>query len=142
MAQASITEKLNVSKEKLIQTVLNFEAYPQFVEGCKRVAVNRKSESEAQVEYFINMMKEISYTLEHKSDIAEGVLNWKMVSSDFLKKNQGSWKIKETGPRSCEVTYELEIDFNFPVPGFILNRLVKGNLPSMLRNFEAQAKKA
>jgi hypothetical protein len=39
------------------------------------------------------------------------------------------------------VKYSIDIDFNFPVPGFIVSKLVKSGLPSMIRSFEKQAKK-
>ena len=39
-----------------------------------------------------------------------------------------------------EVKYAIEIEFNIPVPGFVLNQLVKGSIPSMIRSFEKQAK--
>jgi len=44
------------------------------------------------------------------------------------------------GPGKTDVLYELEIEMNFPVPGLIMNRLVKGSLPSMVKGFVKQAK--
>lgn len=141
MAQAEIEETLAIDKDKLFSAVVGYEDYPQFVDGCKKVKVDRKPDGKITVTYFVSMMKDIDYTLEHTEDRAQGKVTWKLISSDFLKKNIGHWEIKEAGPGKCSVKYVIDIDFNFPVPGFILGKLVKGSLPSMLRSFEKQARK-
>ena len=141
MAQAEIQETLSIDKDRLFGAIVGFEDYPQFVDGCKRVKVDRKADGKTIVTYFVSMMKDIDYTLEHTEDQAKGKVTWKLISSDFLKKNVGHWEIKEAGPGKCSVKYVIDIEFNFPVPGFILGKLVKGTLPSMLKSFEKQAKK-
>ena len=40
-----------------------------------------------------------------------------------------------------DLRYVIEIEFKIPVPGLILNRLIKSSLPSMVRSFESQARK-
>jgi ribosome-associated toxin RatA of RatAB toxin-antitoxin module len=140
MANAKIQETLSVSKAKLFKAVTQYENYPKFVEGCRSVKVDRSSPGSAQVSYDISMMKDITYTLEHAEDEAKGVVSWKLIKSDFVKLNNGRWNIQEAGPDRCKVEYEVDIEFSFPVPGFILSRLIKGTLPAMLKSFEKQAK--
>ena len=140
MAQAQLKESLSVPASKLFSVITKYEDYPSFVEGCSRVEVTRGESGRARVVYFVNMIKEISYTLDHISDEATAEMSWSLVQSDFLKKNLGGWKIKPKGDSNCEVEYSVDIDFKFPVPGMILSRLVKSNLPSMIRNFEKRAK--
>ena len=57
-----------------------------------------------------------------------------------MKKNSGRWELKSAGPGKTEVRYEVEVEFNFPVPSLILNRVVKGTLPSMVKGFVERAK--
>ncbi|MEK6579752.1 MAG: SRPBCC family protein [Bdellovibrionota bacterium] len=139
MAQAEISKVIDVDSKEFFKAVNNFEAYPEFVDGCKSVKVDRKSDTEARVTYNVSMMKEISYTLDHRADPKTGRIDWKLQKSDFLKKNEGYWIIKPAGPGKTEVKYAIEIEFNFPVPGLILNRLVKSSLPSMLASFTEKA---
>ena len=142
MAHAEIQETLSVSKDAFYDTVVAYESYPQFVDGCKRVEVKRDGDSKATVTYFVSMMmKEISYQLSHEGDRAAGKLSWNLLTSDFLKSNQGTWEIKDAGPGKCTVKYSIEIEFKVPVPSMILNKLVKGSLPSMIKGFEKQAKR-
>lgn len=139
MAQAEFHEVLSIPKDKLYQAIIRYEDYPQFVEGLESVKVERKGAGRARVSYRVNMMKEVNYTLDLTEDEAAGVVHWTMVSSDSFKMNNGRWELKDLGGGKTDVKYSLELDFNFPVPGFILNRLVKGSLPSMVKSFVKRA---
>jgi len=49
--------------------------------------------------------------------------------------------IVPTGAQSCKVHYAVEVEFNFPVPGFLLKGVVKSTLPTMMNSFFERAKK-
>ncbi len=140
MAQAEINEVLSVGIDKLWDAIVRYEDYPSFVEGCTGVKVERKGPGQARAAYNVSMIKDITYQLDHKEDKQKGLVEWTLVDSDFMKKNNGRWILKSLGPNKTDVTYSIEIEFNIAVPGFILNRLVKGNLPAMLKGFEKRAK--
>jgi ribosome-associated toxin RatA of RatAB toxin-antitoxin module len=142
MADASIEKVLDVEFEKLFKIITDYASYPEFVEGCEGVKVLGKKGDATHVQYSVNMMKEFTYTLAHKEDAKKGVIEWALVDSDFFKKNSGRWELKPAGKGKTEARYSLEVEFTVPVPGFILKRLVKGNLPGMLDAFESRAKKS
>ena len=142
MAQAEIHEVLAVSKDKLWEAIVRYEEYPKFVEGCTSVRVERKGAGHARATYHVSMMKDVTYTLDHKEDQDKGLVEWTLVESDFFKKNIGRWELRDVGAGKTDVRYSLEVDFKVPVPGFILNGLIKKSLPGMLKSFEKQAKKA
>ncbi len=139
MAKADIHEVLNVDRDKLFATITRYEDYPEFVEGCTGVKVERKGPGEARVTYNVSMMKDIVYTLDLKEDNAAGTITWTLAESDVFKKNSGAWKIKSAGDGKTDIVYEVELEFKIMVPNMILNRLVKGSLPSMVKNFEKRA---
>jgi ribosome-associated toxin RatA of RatAB toxin-antitoxin module len=142
MAQAEIHEVISVDKDKFFETVTRYENYPQFVDGVHSVKVERKGPGKARVSYQMEMMgQEIQYVLDHVEDAAAGTVEWTLVESNFMKKNVGRWDIKAAGAGKADVRYALEIEFKVPVPGFILNRVVKGRLPQMLKEFEKQVGK-
>ena len=140
MAKAEIEETLSVDRDKFFQAVVGYEQYPKFVEGCTKVEVDRSNPPVSRVTYHVSMIKDISYTLDHTEDAAAGKVTWKLVKSDFLKKNIGEWTIQSAGPGKTKVKYSIEIEFNIPVPGLILNRLVKSSLPSMIKAFEKKSR--
>lgn len=143
MAQAEFREVLSVDKDKLLSVITTYEAYPEFVEGCKAVQVQRNSDGSSRVTYQVTVMsQDISYTLDHREDSSQGTVQWKLVESNFFKKNDGKWEIKQAGKGKSDVVYSLDVEFKVPVPGFILNRLVKGSLPGMVKSFEKQALRA
>ena len=142
MAQAEFHEVLNVDKDKLFTVITRYEEYPKFVEGCTAAKVERKGPGQARVSYHVSMMKDVNYTLDHKEDPSKGKVEWTLVESDSFKQNKGLWELKSAGHGKTEVRYVLEVEFNFPIPGLILNRLVNGRLPSMVNSFVKQASKA
>jgi len=141
MAQAEIHEVLPVDCDKLFAAIISYEEYPKYVDGVTGIKVERKGAGQARVTYNVSMMKDVTYTLDHKEDQALGTIEWTLVESDFFKANKGIWKLKSVGAGKTDVTYKIEVEFKIPVPGLILNRLIKGSLPSMLKCFENRAKK-
>jgi coenzyme Q-binding protein COQ10 len=143
MGQAEFRDTLKVDQNKLYSVVTHYESYPEFVEGCTSTHVKRESDHRVQVKYEVNVMsKNIEYTLEHREDPKNGRVEWSLIESNFFKKNSGKWELRPLGEGKTEVLYSIDLEFKVPVPGFILNRLVKGSLPSMVKSFEEQAKKA
>jgi ribosome-associated toxin RatA of RatAB toxin-antitoxin module len=67
-------------------------------------------------------------------------MQWTLLKSPDFKVDNGWWKVVSTGPQSCEVTYGLEIEFNFWVPGPVFKSLIGAALPTMLREYEEYAK--
>ena len=142
MANAEISEVISVDKDKLFATIAGYENYPKFVEGVTKVSVERKAPGRARVTYNVSMMKDVVYVLDHVENPEKGEISWELVESNDMKKNSGKWTLKSAGAGKTQVDYQIEIEFNFPIPGFILNRLIKGSLPAMLKSFDKQAKKA
>lgn len=142
MATASLTKTLDVSREKMFAAVTRYEDYPQFVTGCKKVEVERKAPGQARVKYFANIMgKDLWYLLEHTEDAAKGIVTWKLVESDLLKVDSGTWTLKDAGEGKTEVTYSIEIEFKIWIPGPVLKGLTATSLPLLLSEYEKQAKK-
>jgi len=139
MANANWEGSLNVSKDSLFDAILDFEHYPDFVDGVTRVKVDR-SGGKCLVTYHVSMVKDVIYTLEHTEDREAGRLEWELVESSFFTKNSGHWQITAEGDSSCYVEYEIEADFSLPMPGFMVKKLIQANLPKMIKNFEEQAK--
>ncbi len=144
MAQAEFREVLKVEADRFFSTVVQYDDYPEFVEGCTSVNLEPSSDpTRKRVSYVVNVMsQEVKYTLDHQEDRARGKVEWTLVDSNFFKKNVGKWEIKAVGPKQTEIVYSLEVEFKIPVPGFILNRLIKGSLPGMVRSFEKRAQQA
>ena len=140
MAQAEHKQIVAVDSDRFYKAIVQYEEYPKFVEGCNGVEVERKGPGEARTHYKMNIMRDVSYTLDHKEFPDQKKMEWSLVRSDALKKNIGRWELTPLADGKTEVKYAVEIEFNIPVPGFILNQLVKSSIPSMIKSFEKRAK--
>src|SRR6185312_4182899 len=98
MAQAEFHEVMSVEREKLLSTITDYQDYPNFVEGCTSVEVKGQPSGKAdvtRVTYRVNVMsQDVTYTLDHKHDLSSGRVEWTLVASNFLKKNDGRWEVK------------------------------------------------
>lgn len=142
MPNAEWKNNVDVNKDAFFATITDYEAYPKFVDGCTKAVIKEKANGKAVVQYFISvMMKDISYTLEHTEDAANGVMSWKLKDSAFMKNNTGAWKLESKSPTQTTVSYQVDLDFTFPAPGFMVKKLIQGSLPKMMDNFTSEAKK-
>ena len=142
MAQAESEKTYEVSAEKFFKAVADYEKYPEFVDGMKKVKAEKSPDGSTTAHYNLSMMsKDMSYTLKIHENQTAGEVNWSLLKSDFFKVNNGSWKITPTGPQSCKVRYAREVEFSFSVPSLILKGIVRGSLPTMMNSFYERAKK-
>lgn len=144
MADAERVEKVSVSIKSLYETVKDFASYPQFVTGVKRTQfLESKAEGLKKVLFDLEMIKPISYIINVREfyDEQKGLasVSWELESSDFITKNNGGWQFKALSANETEVTYRLDVEFRFPVPGFILKNLIKTTLPQTIKEFSQRA---
>ncbi len=140
MAQTSHTQEVGVALESLYRVIVDYTHYPEFVSGCSSARVLENRDSVTQVSYAIKLFKEISYVLEHKEDRQNKTMTWRLISSDFLTQNTGSWRLVALSPEQTKIQYEIDIAFKVSVPNWVLSRLVKSSLPTMIENFVERAR--
>ncbi len=73
------------------------------------------------------------YTLEYEH--ADDAMSWVLVEGEMQQGQQGSYRLRELGAHSTEVTLTLEVDHSISAPGFlrkmIFKGVVEGNLASL-----------
>ena len=140
MGSAQRIETIDLPLHQLFAVINDYAAYPEFVGGMKGAKLlGPGSGGSTRVEFDLDMMKRIRYVVQIRGDMNEArdsaTVHWDLVSSDLMKKNSGTWTLKSAGPSRTEVTYELEVELNFPVPGFILKGLIAKQLPAAIAEF-------
>ena len=91
------------------------------------------------VEFHINMMKAVKYSLKLEEINAPYEVKWTLVDSDFFKKNDGGWKLEKVDENTTEATYFIDCDFKMLIPSMIVNSVVRAQLPKMLHSFKERA---
>lgn len=135
MAKAERTEIFDVPADKFYQAIVDYNSYPDFVDGMKSVEVKGDT-----VTYTLSLIKEVTYTLKMSHKPNQEV-SWSLVSGDMMKVNNGKWTLKDLGNGKTEVTYSLEVELKGFLPGLgmIEKTLVNTNLPLNMKAFAKRA---
>ena len=139
MPMAKETRIFAVSREKLYQAIVDYKAYPQFLEGIDNVDILEHTSSSAVVRFCLNLIKEFSYVLFMQHDEPRSV-SWVLQSGDIFKKNEGSWLLEQAGEDETKAIYTLDVDLKIFMPKMISKKLVSGNLPRTMESFYKRAK--
>ncbi len=142
MGQAKRTAQYDVDVHKLYKVIIDYPSYPSFVDGVSSIQVLSQSDTDAKVEYSLNVIKTFKYIINtqmKKESDKSYRIQWSLDSGDLFKKNNGSWFIQEISPGKTEVTYELEVDLKMFAPSSILTALTNKNLPAMMDSFAKKA---
>ena len=92
----------------------------------------------ADVEFTLNVIKRVTYTLRLTEQPPDKGLTWELVEGMF-KSNSGGWALEELPGGRTKASYEVEVSVGIFVPGAIVNRLVGKTLPATLRAFKERA---
>ena len=139
MARAEAKEIINVPIEKFYQVITDYEKYPEFIKEMTDIEVLEEEDGVKVVEFHINLMKAVKYSLKLEETNPPSEINWTLVESDFFKKNDGGWKLEKVDENTTEATYFIDCDFKILVPSMIVNSVVRAQLPKMLHSFKERA---
>lgn len=134
MARAEASEVFEAPMEKVYDVIVNYSAYPEFVDGVSSVKVLEQDEQGARVEYSLNMIKTFTYVLKLTHERPAKV-SWELEGGDIFKKNSGHWLLSDRGDGTTDVEYSLDVDFKGFAPKAIINKLVANNLPNMMKQY-------
>lgn len=132
------SEKADIPASDVVAAIRDYESYPRFIEGVRAIRVERLSETEAVVFYDLELGKRIQYSCRHKETPTGN--SWTLENGGgFLKKSEGSWLVTPLGPSTCEVVYDLDLEFSGFMPSFMINPLIRRSLPALVQGMIAQA---
>ncbi len=140
MAYIEHTEIFDIEIEKFYKTIIDYAAYPKFLDGVSSVEILSQTDEKAQVEYSVNLIKTFKYVVDLKQK-SPTLVSWKLKSGDLFKSNTGSWKLKELKDGKTQVTYTLDVEFKGFIPDALVNKVVASNVPQMLKSYFKRAKK-
>jgi coenzyme Q-binding protein COQ10 len=132
---------INAPMEKVFDVIADFDKYPQFLPEVKECKVLNRKGAECDVQYKVDVMKTIQYTIHAKEERPSRV-SWTFIKGEMMKDNQGSWVLENAGDGKTKVTYSIEMSLGPLVPKTIVNALVETSLPKMLEAFKKRAESA
>ena len=136
------TTDVEATAEQIFEVATDFEAYPEWNANIKQAEV-KETDDEGRaslVWYEVDAkIKVVKYTLEYDYTDAPNGFSWDLVDGD-VKKLNGSYYFDEFDDVT-EVSYEMEIDPGFPVPGFLKRQaekqIVRGALDDLKKRVES-----
>jgi len=138
MAWVEQSVEIDASLETVWGVVTDYLRYPMFLEGMKSAKVVSEEGGKKCVEFELQLIKRIRYTLCFDSP-ETGRLSWTLVRGDFMRRNEGGWDLVSLGADRCKATYRIAIAFGAIVPESITRSLASKNLPATLAAFKARA---
>jgi hypothetical protein len=138
---ATQTMEIAASPERILEVLLDFDAYPSWARDLKGVTVeSRDDEGRGAVVTFraAAMGRSTSYTLryDHGDD---GRLSWDLLRGDIMRRLDGSYVLEPVNgsPDRTKVTYHLDVDLVVPLPGFVKRRAEAKIIHTALRELRA-----
>lgn len=135
------TTDINATAEQIFEVLTDFESYPDWNPDIKEVSVTEKGDEGYASEVWFKVdakIKTVTYTLVYDYSSAPDSFSWDLKEGD-IKKLTGSYAFDEFDDVT-EVTYEVEIDPGFPVPGFLRKQaekqIVRGALKDLKKRVE------
>jgi ribosome-associated toxin RatA of RatAB toxin-antitoxin module len=121
----------------VMSVIADFPSYPEWVGAAKSVeVVEAGDDGRARRVRFVLDAGAIKddYVLDYAWDGDRGV-SWTLVSSQLMKRQDGSYTLTETGGRT-EVTYAITIDTKMPLLGMMKRKAEKVILDTALKELK------
>jgi ribosome-associated toxin RatA of RatAB toxin-antitoxin module len=129
--------KIKAPIEVVYQVIRDFESYPDFLTTTDS-AKEKKLKSSLQVDFTVQVVKTIHYTLKFRLE-EPTLVEWDLVKGDLMKKNTGAWRLTKVSDTLTEAVYQIDIDFGWLVPKMIIEQVTKTQLPETLEAFKTRA---
>jgi coenzyme Q-binding protein COQ10 len=138
MPAANRSIVIDVPPEKLFDVIVDYDHYAEFLPEVKEARSRNRKGNEVDVDYGIDLVKRIRYTLHHVEERPRTV-RWTFVKGDVMRDNHGSWTLEPTPDGKTRATYSIEVGVGPLVPRSIVNALVDQSLPKLLEAFKKRA---
>jgi carbon monoxide dehydrogenase subunit G len=143
--QTQGTIEIDAGPQEIMETIADFDAYPDWVDGIKSAEVRRRGDDQRPAEVafeFSAMGFSASYTLRYEYQADDRGVKWTTLeASGAVKDVQGEYVLDPLNG-DTEVTYRLAVELGVPVPGFLKRqgdkRAIKTALEGLKKRVEAR----
>jgi ribosome-associated toxin RatA of RatAB toxin-antitoxin module len=125
---------IRAGKDKLINTLLDYTSYPQFMPRMKKAEIYLTAGNVISVKFTIKVLVTVVYYLKHTIDRAGGSITWELDPShkSDIRDTTGSWYFQPY-KNGCIAYYAVTLDSGYAIPGWLEDYLTKRDLPAILR---------
>ena len=140
--QATETSEIAASAERILDVLLDFDAYPRWARDLKGVQVESRDEQGRGEEVTFRaaaMGRSAGYTLRYSYGDDPTTMSWELVRGDIMRRIDGSYTLEPLpdDPTRTKVTYDLTVDLIVPLPSFVKRRAELKIVHAALRELRA-----
>lgn len=129
------TTEIEASPTDIMAVIVDFDAYPDWVDGIKSAEVRERSADGQPTDVafeFSAMGFTANYTLRYEYEADDRGVKWTTLeASGAVKDVQGQYALEPLNG-DTEVTYRLKIELGVPLPGFLKRKADKQAIKTAL----------
>jgi carbon monoxide dehydrogenase subunit G len=134
--QTTSSVDIDVTPDQVMAVIVDFEQYPAWVQGMKKVeVVRRDADGRAeQVHFDLDAGVKDAYTLSY--DYAgPQTLHWHLVEGKLMRGMDGTYELSPAGS-GTHVTYRLAVDLAIPMIGMLRRKAEKVIIDTALKGLK------
>lgn len=142
----SVSERIVVHAPAatVLDVIVDFPRYPEWQDETKAVEVlQRGPDGRADRVRFTVDAKVFTTTFvlgyTYEDTPPEDAVRWALVDGDQLRRNDGSYHLRDRGDGTTEVAYALDLEPAMALPGILRRRAAKRIVDSALHQLKARA---
>ena len=128
---------IDATPAQVMAVIADFESYPEWAQGMKRVEVVDAGEDgrahEVHFELEAAPIKD-SYNLAYDWH-GDSAVRWNLVQGKMLKAMQGAYELRPSGS-GTDVTYRLAVDLSIPMIGMLRRKAEKVIIDTALKGLK------
>lgn len=145
MATDRVSESITIAAEPAAvwDVIADFEAYPEWQDEFTEAEVLEVGEDGwgTKARYRLSAMG-ITVVMTLAYTYTDDAMSWRLVESDKLQRNDGTYTLTDRGDGTTELSYELEVESTIPLPSFMRTRLAKKIVHDALAGVKSRAEAA
>jgi len=136
---ATRTVEVAAPFSEVLRTIRDVERQPEWIPEILEAELMEVYDDEKQLPATARFKASATvgtdeYTLAY--DHGARSMSWTMLEGRLQKGQEGRYSLRRLGPRRTEVTYELTIRHNLPLPGFVRRKVINGLVASTLTGLQ------
>ncbi len=131
---------IEASPDTVWGTITDLETYPEWADGVRSIEVLAANDdgSPKQARFTIDArVSEVTYVIEYAYEDYD--ITWTLIEGDTISQLDGAYRLFATEDGGTEVEYDLEVDVDLPLPGFMKKRAARTILEQGLAGLKARA---
>ncbi|HEX6918639.1 MAG TPA: SRPBCC family protein [Actinomycetes bacterium] len=139
---ASETVVIAAPLSRVLATIRDVESQPQWVKEVLEAEVLEKYDDGTPAKAHFTSTSPVgkdTYTLTYEH-AADG-MSWSLVKGRLQTGQDATYRLRKLGQGKTEVTFDLTIRHNLPLPGFIRGRVIKGLVHSTVTGLQGYLEK-